>query len=133
MILDFRTPQINLPTIFIKFGNPEKSGIAELPDQELEIIKYISEKKKYITEIIAGLLEVSDRGARGILAGLVEKQMRFILWKGKKDIPQKAALLGRKVKRASREVVPFLFAYRGVRRHERQTFYTKFLEFARFL
>ena len=91
------------------------------------------EKKKYITEIIAGLLEVSDRGARGILAGLVEKQMRFILWKGKKDIPQKAALLGRKVKRASREAVPFLFAYRGVRRHERQTFYTKFLEFARFL
>ncbi len=57
-----------------KPGNPEKSGIAELPDQELEIIKYISEKKKYITEIIAGLLEVGDRGVRGIFADFAEKK-----------------------------------------------------------
>lgn len=60
-----------------KSGNPEiqKSGNSVLQDSELFIIKYIHENDQCTAAVVAGLLDITSRRARGILGSLVKRNV----------------------------------------------------------
>ena len=56
-------------------GTPARSGIPVLPDQEQIIVNYIQKNSQCTTSVIADLLNVKERRARGLLGNLVKKNI----------------------------------------------------------
>lgn len=61
----------------VQSGNPAQSGTAALPDlnQELQIEKYVRKNGFCTTSVVAELLKVKERRARGLLGSMVKKSV----------------------------------------------------------